>query len=147
MINSQFVDENNKKFLNIYILYIILLFFFSVVNLYFKKDVGLDSTINEWIINYQGGFTRRGLIGEIFYHLAITFKFSLRDVIFLFQVFICFFYFILILYFIKDVKFNLFLKLSLFSPIFLLYPVAEIEVLARKETIIFISLQKETVVR
>ena len=39
--------------------------FFSVFFLYRKHHVGNDSTIAEWLINYYGGFTKRGLIGEI----------------------------------------------------------------------------------
>ena len=30
-----------------------------------KHDVGNDSTISEWLINYSGGFTKRGIIGQI----------------------------------------------------------------------------------
>jgi hypothetical protein len=37
------------------------MFFFSVIFLFEKHNVGNDSTISEWIINYQGGFTKEVL--------------------------------------------------------------------------------------
>ena len=38
--------------------------------LYTKHNVSNDSSISEWLINYHGGFTRRGLGGEINFFLA-----------------------------------------------------------------------------
>ena len=77
-----------RKFNNYFFIYLFLLFFFGIIWLYTKHLVGNDSTISEWLINYQGGFTRRGLIGEICFQIAKYFDLSLRFVIFLFQSFI-----------------------------------------------------------
>ena len=43
--------------------YLVAISVFAIIWLYLKHSVGNDSTISEWIINYQGGFTRRGLPG------------------------------------------------------------------------------------
>ena len=128
-----------KKFDNYFFLYLSLLFLFGIFWLYIKHSVGNDSTISEWIINYQGGFIKRGLIGEICFQIAIHFDLSLRFVIFLFQSLIYSIFLILIYRFFRNIPTNLIIILSIFTPIFLLYPVAEIEVLARKETFIFIG--------
>mgnify|MGYP001273585272 CR=1 FL=1 len=114
--------------------------FFSVFFLYSKHNVGNDSTIAEWIINYHGGFTKRGLIGEISIFFSSLFSISLRETIFYLQVLLIGIYFTCILYFLKEVIINRLILLSIFTPIFILYPVAEIEVLARKEIFIFIFL-------
>ncbi len=53
------------------------------------------------------------------------------------QVTACSIYFILIYNFLKNVNYNRILILAIFTPIFVLYPVAEIEVLARKEILVF----------
>ena len=54
-----------KEINNQYILfYLVILLFFSYFFLYFKHQVGNDSTVSEWLINYEGGFTRRGFIGQ-----------------------------------------------------------------------------------
>ena len=118
-------------------LYIFILFIFSVFYLYGKYNVGNDSTISEWLINYEGGFTKRGLIGQIAISISELLNFSLRQSIFYFQIFSIGTYYLLLISFFKSVKFNKIILLSIFTPIFLLYPVAEIEVLGRKEIIIF----------
>ena len=62
-----------KEINNQYILfYLVILLFFSYFFLYFKHQVGNDSTISEWLINYEGGFTRRGLGGEINIFFSLT---------------------------------------------------------------------------
>ena len=118
-------------------LYISILFIFSVFYLYGKYNVGNDSTVSEWLINYEGGFTKRGLIGQIAIHIGEFLNISLRKSILFFQIFSIGLYYLLLINFFKSVKFNKIILLSIFTPIFLLYPVAEIEVLGRKEIIIF----------
>ena len=50
-----------KKNINNYIIfYLFILIIFSYFYLYIKHTVGNDSTISEWLINYEGGFTKRG---------------------------------------------------------------------------------------
>ncbi len=126
-----------KNINNQLVLYLIILSFFSVFYLFHKHNVGNDSTISEWIINYSGGFTKRGLVGEIAVWISNIFNLKLRFSIFLFQTFLIFTYFTLLYYFFKNIKLNKLMILSIFTPIFILYPVAEIEVLARKELFIF----------
>ena len=128
------MNNNFKKF---FFYYLSLLFVFSIIYLIKKHDVGNDSTISEWIINYSGGFTKRGIIGEMCILIANTFNLNLRDSILIFQIMIIAIYFVLLFILIKDIKTNRILIFSIFSPIFILYPVAEIEVLARKEVFIF----------
>ena len=126
-------EINNKHIL----IYLTILLFCSYFFLYFKHQVGNDSTISEWLINYEGGFTRRGFIGQIAILLSRLFESDLRWTIFLFQSFFCTAYFSLLWYLLKDLKNNRIINLSIFTPIFILYPIAEIEVLARKEIIVF----------
>ena len=118
-------------------LYISILFIFSVFYLYGKYNVGNDSTVSEWLINYEGGFTKRGLIGQIAIHIGEFLNISLRQSILFFQISSIGLYYLLLINFFKSIKFNKIILLSIFTPIFLLYPVAEIEVLGRKEIIIF----------
>ena len=125
---------NARKYIN---LYISILFVFSVFYLHGKYNVGNDSTVSEWLINYEGGFTKRGLTGQIAIYLTEFFNYSLRQSILLFQVLSLGVYYLLLINFFKSLRFNKIILLSIFTPVFLLYPVAEIEVLGRKEIIIF----------
>lgn len=118
--------------------YFLILFFFAIFFLYIKHNVGNDSTISEWLINYTGGFTKRGLIGQISIYFSNLFSLNLRDSILIFQIFIVGSYFICLYFFLKNILFDRILLLAVFTPIFILFPIAEIEVLARKEVFIFI---------
>ena len=124
----------NKKHFSIYL---IILFIFSVFYLYQKHSVGNDSTISEWLINYQGGFTKRGLIGQIAIYLSYLIDIKLRLSILIFQITVIAIYYLLLNNFVSDLKFNNLIIFSIFTPIFILYPIAEIEVLARKETFLY----------
>ena len=124
-----------KKSLFIFILINILLVIFW---LNVKHVVGNDSSISEWLINYQGGFTRRGLGGEIGMTLSSSLDISLRRSIFLIQTIIHTAYLALIYFYFRELKLNILQKFALYAPIFLLYPLAELEVLGRKEIILFL---------
>ena len=59
-----------NKFKSYFKLYLNLLWLFGIFFLYTKHTVPNDSTISEWMINYQGGFGKRGVIGEICFQVA-----------------------------------------------------------------------------
>jgi len=126
--------NQNKKYLSIYLF---ILFLFSIIFLYSKHQVGNDSTISEWLINYEGGFTKRGITGQFAIELARFFDLNLRLIIFILQSLFSAIYFLLLNNFLKNLKNERLVILAIFTPIFILYPIAEIEVLARKEIIVF----------
>ena len=96
----------SKKF-NIYILiYLSILLAFSIFFLYQKHDVANDSTISEWLINYEGGFTKRGLVGQISIYFSNIFIIKLRDTIFIFQTLLVGTYYFLIYQFLKNINYN-----------------------------------------
>jgi len=128
-----------KKFKIIFSIYLSSLLIICIFQLYHKHTGGADSTMSEWFINYQGGFTKRGIVGEISFIIANLTNSDLRFIIFLFQISLVFLYFLSIYNFIYKLDINYYILLIIFSPIFLLYPIAELEVLARKELFIFIG--------
>ena len=123
-----------KNFLIFVVINIVLAIFWLDI----KHEVGNDSSISEWLINYQGGFTRRGLGGEFGLALANLLDISLRRSIFLIQITIHSSYLALIYFYFKKLKFNIIQLFALYVPIFLLYPIAELEVLGRKEMLLFL---------
>jgi len=126
---------NIKKYFLVFILVNILLVIFWLNT---KHLVGNDSSISEWLINYKGGFTRRGLGGEFGIALANFLNITLRRSIFLIQTIIHTSYLVLIYFYFKELKFNIIQLFALYAPMFLLYPLAELEVLGRKEIILFL---------
>ena len=129
-----------KKKLQGYLLfYLLILISFAYFFLFLKHVVGNDSTISEWLINYEGGFTKRGIIGQIAIEISRYFQSELRSTIFILQSSTITIYFLLLFNLLKKLQYERVIVLSIFTPIFILYPVAEIEVLARKEVIVFCS--------
>jgi len=126
---------NEKRY---FLFYLLFLFIFGLIFLFDKHNVGNNWTMSEWLINYQGGFTRRGLLGEIAFNLAIFFNLKIRFVVFLLQAIFYSLFLILVYNFLKNIKINLLSRLAIYTPIFLLFPLAETESLVRKEILIFI---------
>ena len=85
--------------------YLLILISFSYFFLFVKHQVGNDSTISEWFINYEGGFTKRGITGQIAIELSRYFESNLRWVIFLLQSLACTIYFLLLYYLIKNLRY------------------------------------------
>ena len=103
----------------------------SFLNMLSNKTYQYDSwTIGEWLINYQGGFVRRGLSGETIYFLSNSLKISPIFLIW----FICIFsYFLLIKLIFNEAK-NKVSKVFLLSPGVLLAPIIG-DFLIRKDTV------------
>jgi len=98
-----------------------------------------NNSVAEWIINYQGGFIRRGLAGEIFAKISLFFEVPLRDIIlyFLYAIFII--YYLSIFVFFRNFKNNYLIIFAILSPLFLIWPIAEREALGRKDILILTS--------
>jgi hypothetical protein len=130
---------SNIKFNQWFKIYLVVLYLFGSFFLYQKYNNLAEYTISEWLINYQGGFTRRGLLGEIVFQFSKVFLINVREAILIFQMITYLLYFFLIFKFLKNINKNALLVFAIYSPLFILYPFAEVEVLARKEIFVFIS--------
>ena len=113
----KFKKESNKleKFLTFY--FFILIIIGSIFNLLKNKTYYNIWTIGEWLINYQGGFVRRGLFGSIIYKLSHIFNLSPIVIIHISTLL----FFVSFLYLLKDSK-KYFSTVFLFSPIVSLAP-------------------------
>ena len=79
------IENIRKNWSNYFQIYVYALIFFGIFFLYSKHDVGNDSSLSDWLINYEGGFVRRGLIGEIIINFSTALSLKLRDSILIFQ--------------------------------------------------------------
>lgn len=136
MSNQKYIEDFYIK--NYLIFYLTTLFLLSVYFLRFKATLGHDFTISEWVINYSGGFTKRGIMGSISMFISDILQIHMRQSILYLQILSILFYYLFIYHFLKNIKFNRLMLFATFTPIFILYPVSEIEVLARKENLIYI---------
>tara|TARA_B100000787_G_scaffold101458_1_gene74994 strand:- start:955 stop:2130 length:1176 start_codon:yes stop_codon:yes gene_type:complete len=122
--------SNNKTLLT-YFLYLLL---GSIFYLIFHIDEFPNKyTFTDWLINYEGGFVRRGLLGQIIFDLSKFLNFQIKFIILFFQITIYSIYFFLFYSILSKRKINFFWLLVVFSPILFLYPLAELEALGRKD--------------
>ena len=122
---------NNNKILSTYFLYLIL---GSVFYLTFHiGEFPNKYTYTDWLINYEGGFVRRGLLGQIIFELSKFLNIKLQFILLFIQIAIYFTYFFLFYLLFLKRKINFFWILIIFSPILLLYPLTELEALGRKD--------------
>ena len=77
---------NYDKFINI-LRFIFCSYYFSQQFNYYLNMKWNRLTISEWLINYQGGFVRRGLLGELFFQISIKLNIEIRVIIVIFQIF------------------------------------------------------------
>jgi len=124
------------KFNNFFKYYLIFVCFSSIFFMSRTYQLDVNNSMGEWLINYQGGFGRRGLLGELFTQISIKLNFPIRKIILYFLNFIFVVYYSLIYLFFRDIKKNKLIIISVLSPLFVLYPLAELEALGRKDILI-----------
>ena len=91
-----------KKLEGYLFFYLIILLNFAYFFLFLKHGTGNDSTISEWLINYEGGFTKRGIIGQIAIEISRYFMSELRWTIFILQSLTITIYFFLLFKLLKN---------------------------------------------
>jgi len=123
-----------ENILFIYFIYLIIatyVYLLLQINEFPQKYV-----FTEWLINYEGGYVNRGLLGQIVFYISNTFSIDLKFVILFFQVSIYTVYFIIFYLLLSKIKINFFWILIIFSPILFSYPLIELMVLGRKDTFV-----------
>ncbi len=120
------------------IFFIIFLSTFSLLKI-FDNVVNLDTyEYGEWLINYQSGFIRRGLSGEIIFQLSRLFDGNLKFTYFIILSLICLIFYRLNYILLKNIKFNFFTILILFSPLLYFFFILINGVGVRKEILLFL---------
>ena len=127
----------SPKFFIILISFSIVIYFFWLLKL--LNDFPWRYVFTDWIINYKGGYIRRGLIGEVSTNLSIFFNTNINYIFFIIHFFIYFLFHYFFYKFFSVFKKNYLFYVLCFSPLVFLYPLSTFEALARKE-IFFITL-------
>lgn len=97
------IKNNNPKHLLlncVYFLFLLVLLHKVIVHLFLTNNINqYDYGISDFLINYQGGFVRRGILGEILYFFVNSLN---MDIIWTIKI-ICFiFFFICCTFFVKS---------------------------------------------
>ena len=121
-----------------------LIFFFITLSIISLTRL-YDNAINrdawqygEWLINYQHGFIRRGIVGEIIYLFSVIFKNNIQISFFVILSSVVLLYFFLNYYFLKNIKLNFINYFIIFSPLFYFLFIVISKIGIRKEIILYI---------
>ena len=120
-----FVNKKNENNLeikvnkNIIVCYFIV--FISRLIYILESEFQLNNLVEEWFVNYNYGFTRRGLIGTFLYSVLDLFKIDLKILLVLVIISLNFFMFYLIFRILKNKNLSFAELIILFSPAFINY--------------------------
>ena len=127
-----------KQYKLLFSIYLSILLIFIVFFLASVHNSPVNNSMAEWVINYQGGFTRRGFLGEVIFQVSQIFNFQLRKSFLILQILIYIGYFLSIYIFFKKINQNYLFTLAIFSPLFFIFSLAELEALGRKDILMFL---------
>ena len=82
---------NNNRILSTYFLYLIIGCIFYLT--FHISEFPNKYTFTDWLINYEGGFVRRGLLGQIIFNLSKFLNFQIKFIMLFFQIAIYSIYF------------------------------------------------------
>ena len=130
-----------NKFLSNHFLIIILISsaIYSLWSIKLLNDFPWRYVFTDWIINYEGGYIRRGLLGQISINLSNFLDLNIKYVFLIIHLSTYLLFHFIFYKFFSNFKKNYIFYLLCFSPLVFLYPIATFEAFARKE-IFYITL-------
>ena len=132
------IHEKNFK-LNLTFLKIVLILSFVLISINFYEWT-VDRSYYEysdWLINYQGGFTRRGFFGEFVFQLHKITSIRLDFILFFFVISMYLLFFLFLHKILMNTNLNFLNTLILFSPLSFIYLASSKTLAGRKEILLF----------
>ncbi|MDB9375960.1 hypothetical protein [Nodularia sphaerocarpa] len=136
MQNNTFISAKRLRIcILIFYLIVVSIFLFVHIKYYYSYSSEVSYSITDYLINYEGGFVRRGLVGQIILKLAEANIVNPKDAIeiislFSYIIFVGFNFFQLCKFSQLD---NVSLSILLFSPSLTLFPINDGAAFERKE--------------
>ena len=133
---------------NILLFIFILFAFYSFIGT-FHSAISFNWSFQDWLINYEGGFVRRGLAGEFISFVSnnffdpkehLYFGIQIHSIYFFFISFFYLLYYSLLYFFLKNEEINFQNLFIILSPLSLPFIIYNIGAIARKEILFFIIL-------
>ena len=119
-------------------IFFIFLSLFSLFKLY-DNSAGHDAwQYGEWLINYQYGFVRRGLVGEIIFLFSNLLENNIQIAFLIMISSVCILYYYFSYQLLKQIEFNFIHYFILFSPLFYFFFVVISKVGVKKEILLYL---------
>ena len=117
--------------------FLTLVFFYNSTHVYQYVNDKYSYQYEDWLINYSGGFVRRGFFGEFVIKISKSFNLDIQIIIFFFLIFLLAIFYLKSHEIIKNLKPNFFIYLMIFSPLFYTFYLVNHGAGIRKEFILF----------
>jgi len=135
-MNLKKTDKSKKIVISI----ILIVAIYTIFNFYRFYLSNFAYEFDPWLSNYQGGFVRRGMPGELFFQIYDLFGLNPALVGFIFVSFLYLFFFWSLSEFIKSIKINNVILIILFSPLAIFFMVINSKATGHKEILFFAAL-------
>lgn len=117
--------------------FFILVFIITIVGIFSSYLEHNPWTMGDWLINYQGGFIRRGFLGEIIYQISYFTHINPGIYVVIFQIFFYGIFFTFSYFSLKKQHFLLPYSFLIFSPFIFTFQINNLDGGGRKEIIYF----------
>ena len=131
MINQKII----KLFIYIFLFVCVTNYIFFSYRLFDREN---GYILGDWLINYAGGFTRRGFFGEITIYISNLLNFNLINLTFILVSFLYLYFFFLVLRIISKTNINFLILLLILSPSTFLFSFYDPLATGRKEFLFFL---------
>ncbi len=128
----------NKYILSILYSFFIIVMLIYLANLYHCAQDCHAYIIADWLINFQAGFVRRGLGGQVILFFSDLIDIPANFVVMSIQITFYLAYMFLLFFLMKKKEINIWFIILLLSPGTLLFPIWDVAGLGRKEIILFV---------
>ena len=126
---------------NLTISSLIILSLFIIINNFYRFFQNNSAyEFDNWLINYQGGFVRRGLTGEFFFQIHELLNIHLGWLVFISVSVIYFSYYFIFFKLMSKIKINNIFIFAIFSPLAFYFPVLNSKGTGQKEILFFVLL-------
>jgi hypothetical protein len=126
-----------RYFIPLLLIFFLILAIIYLANLYFFAKECQGFIIGDWLINYNGGFVRRGLSGETAIMLADFIGVKPNAVVMMLQSLFYIGYMCMFFLLLHRKKMTAWYFIMLISPATLFFPVLDLAAVGRKEVILF----------
>jgi hypothetical protein len=133
---SYFKKQNKYKLLSYILIFFTSLNYIFFTHRFFQRENGF--ILGDWLINYEGGFSRRGLFGEAILNLKVFLNIGLINLTFIIVVFLYLIFIYLLIRLISKSNINFLIALFIFSPVTILFNFYDPLAIGRKEILFFL---------
>ena len=128
---SYFKKQNKYKLLSYILIFFTSLNYIFFTHRFFQRENGY--ILGDWLINYEGGFSRRGFLGEVILYLKSFINFDIINLTFVIVITFYLIFIYLLIKLISKSNINFLIALFIFSPTTFLFNFYDPLAIGRKE--------------